>query len=514
MPSVQPLTPITIEFDENTDQFSGLSLSHIATLLYCTEQWANIGFWNYDLLRSELFWSDQIYRIYGYEPGAVAPDIDMAISAYRSKDRSIVKGQLEQSIATGEPWSIEVDLIRTDGVTRRVRSHGMPQLVDGVVKSVIGVFQDITDDTDTAKHNALISDFIRDTPEGVILADADGRIEWINASMKKLSGYSLEEMRGRKPKELLHGPETDLDVSASIRKTLATGKPVTEEVLNYNRQGEKYWARISISAQYDTDGKPTRYMSIQQDITPQKQAEEQLRNRTHELEELNFLLERQREVAEAAAQDHQEARFRLEAEINRRQILEADLRQLAMTDSLTRLPNRQCFMRRTAQEVSRALRFERPLSLIIFDIDHFKRINDQYGHPMGDEVLVAMAAIIRNTVRESSDIHCRWGGEEFCIASPETDIDGIKQFAERLRQRISRLRIDSDGNNIHVTCSFGVANLLRSDSFSTLMKRADGALYLAKDKGRNRVEIAEQKPVKSPAVEVDGGASLTHQKLD
>ena len=215
---------------------------------------------------------------------------------------------------------------------------------------------------------------------------------------------------------------------------------------------------------------------------------------------MNFLLDRQREMAEAIANDHQEARKRLEAEVNRRQILEADLRHLAMTDSLTNLPNRQFFMRRTAQEVSRALRFGRPLSLVIFDIDHFKRINDDFGHLMGDKVLEAVAAIIRETVRESSDIHCRWGGEEFCIASPETDMDGIKSFAERLRHNIRTLTIDADGTMIRVTCSFGIAKLLPNDSFSSLMKRADDALYSAKHKGRDRIETADATHKSAPAV--------------
>lgn len=503
MISAQQLKPVNLNFTGDHENNSQLQAVDFAKLLHCTESWANIGFWSYCILDQELFWSDQIFRIYGYEPGKIQPDIDMAIDAYSPDDQNIVKSTLENSIATGNTWSIEVSLIRADGAARRVRSHGVPQLVDGVVKSVIGVFQDITDEGYSTTQDVVISEFVRTTPEGIIIADGEGKIEWTNPSMERLTGYSLDEMRGHKPKDLLHGPETDQEVSAQIRQALLEGKTVSKEVINYNRDGEKYWSHISISGQYDADGNPLRYMSIQRDITKQKQNEEQLLKRTRELEQMNFLLDRQRELAERNALDHQEARQRLEAEINRRQILEADLRQLAMTDTLTQLPNRQYFMRRVAQEVSRALRFERPLSLILFDIDYFKRINDCYGHPVGDQALAAVAVVIRDTVRESSDIHCRWGGEEFCIASPETDIDGIKSFAERLRRRIRDLEVDADGNTIRLTCSLGVAMLNATDSFSTLMKRADDALYKAKENGRDRVEIADQTPVDGPLIEVN-----------
>ena len=137
-------------------------------------------------------------------------------------------------------------------------------------------------------------------------------------------------------------------------------------------------------------------------------------------------------------------------------------------------------------EIQRAKRYKRPLSLIIFDIDHFKKINDTYGHKVGDEVLKALSKLIKKNIRKI-DFAARWGGEEFVILAPETNVEGAKKLAEKLRQAVETYKFPTVGK---VTISLGVAQLEPDEKPEDFIVRADMALYKAKEGGRNRVEIA------------------------
>jgi diguanylate cyclase (GGDEF)-like protein len=156
---------------------------------------------------------------------------------------------------------------------------------------------------------------------------------------------------------------------------------------------------------------------------------------------------------------------------------------LAETDPLTKIYNRLKFDSIFASEIMRVQRYKTPLSLIIFDIDDFKQINDTYGHNVGDNVLIELTKVVSNNIR-TTDIFARWGGEEFVILTPNTDMDHAKELAERLRVAIE----DSIFKEAFtVTCSFGVAEFKKGDTTDTLSKRADDALYEAKKSGKNRV---------------------------
>ncbi len=162
----------------------------------------------------------------------------------------------------------------------------------------------------------------------------------------------------------------------------------------------------------------------------------------------------------------------------------AEVERLAVTDRLTGQFNRMKLDESFEREIKRSRRYGNPLSVIIVDVDHVKRINDTHGHPVGDRVLAAAAALIRARVREA-DIVGRWGGEEFLVLCPETDKDGACVAAESLRQALADHDFPTVGR---VTASFGVATLTDGDVVTTLMNRADDALYRAKDLGCNRVE--------------------------
>jgi two-component system cell cycle response regulator len=183
----------------------------------------------------------------------------------------------------------------------------------------------------------------------------------------------------------------------------------------------------------------------------------------------------------------------LRAEANRRRGYEKLLHNLATTDSLTGIFNRREFLRLAEGEVSRSRRYDNPISLIMLDVDHFKRINDRFGHATGDEVLVRLAATVNSRLRKI-DVFGRMGGEEFAILLPMTSEKPALEVAERIRKSLTEMTCIVDGQEIHVTASFGVASLGVKETLKSLLVRADDALYGAKHQGRNRSIMSETTP--------------------
>lgn len=172
-------------------------------------------------------------------------------------------------------------------------------------------------------------------------------------------------------------------------------------------------------------------------------------------------------------------------EITERKQLELEMERLATTDRLTQTFNRLKFEEIIRKEIEMARRYGHLLSLIILDIDRFKEVNDTYGHIAGDNVLKAVAGIAKENIRETDSL-VRWGGEEFIIIAPGTSLEGAAELAERIRKSVE----DFDfGQFKTVRISLGVTQFREQDTENTFLRRADDAMYTAKNKGRNRVEV-------------------------
>jgi|GEM_PF-5086128 len=156
----------------------------------------------------------------------------------------------------------------------------------------------------------------------------------------------------------------------------------------------------------------------------------------------------------------------------------------AATDSLTGIDNRRAIMELLEGEIARARRYGAPLALVMYDIDHFKAVNDTYGHDVGDDVLKCVTELVRTNIRVT-DVIARWGGDEFVVLAPQSEIDGVLAMAEKLRATIAG---ETFGKAGAVTASFGVTVLGSQDDQASLLKKADDALYKAKQNGRNRIE--------------------------
>ena len=169
----------------------------------------------------------------------------------------------------------------------------------------------------------------------------------------------------------------------------------------------------------------------------------------------------------------------------------SDLRRAAHTDALTGLFNRRIFMERLEEEAERVSRHGSALSVLLCDLDHFKKVNDTYGHDAGDSVLKGVAEVAED-VKRITDVVARTGGEEFALVLPETGHDGAKKLANRLRQAIEEMEVTtSTGQRIKITASIGVATVSKiGKNVDVFLRDADLALYRAKDTGRNRVCFA------------------------
>jgi diguanylate cyclase (GGDEF)-like protein/hemerythrin-like metal-binding protein len=176
------------------------------------------------------------------------------------------------------------------------------------------------------------------------------------------------------------------------------------------------------------------------------------------------------------------------------------LQELASTDGLTKAWNRRRFEEALEGETHRAIRFGHPLSLAVVDIDHFKSVNDQFGHPVGDRVLAEFVDCLREGMRKSDSV-TRWGGEEFIILMPNTPLQAARRSAERLRERVEQHQFRGIGA---LTASIGVAQFAPAETTAAWLRRADDALYRAKKRGRNLVEVARSETSAPETEHVEG----------
>ena len=292
-------------------------------------------------------------------------------------------------------------------------------------------------------------------PFGIYAVDATSyRLVYLNPFMAERYGVTGDYTDAR-CWELLHQGEGPCPHCKLKLLITGEGQPTGEVIVHehYNDVDE-CWYQHHEQVIFWSDGKIVKY-SVVVDISSIKQI--------------------QNSLAEAHAQLALKSR---------------ELELLSVTDRLTGLGNRNKLDERLADELARSRRNGTAFALVMLDIDHFKAVNDTYGHQAGDEVLAATAALLRQHSR-ATDVVGRWGGEEFMLLCPETDANGGMFLAEQLRACVEEARFPVIGR---ITASFGVAAFRPADDEEALLRRADDALYRAKGKGRNRVEAGEEIP--------------------
>ncbi len=219
-----------------------------------------------------------------------------------------------------------------------------------------------------------------------------------------------------------------------------------------------------------------------------------LRNEIRAKEALQAHRSQLEEIVAARTKELEDNYRALEHEMAERLQVQAQLEMLATTDPLTRLYNRRKFEELLNHELERCRRYAGEFALILFDVDHFKRVNDHNGHDVGDTVLQFLADTVRTLLRKS-DIVARWGGEEFIVLVAETDTDTALAIADKLRRAVESGHFPRQQR---ITISLGVSIARRNDTATSLVKRADQALYRAKQEGRNRVMLESPEPPPQP----------------
>jgi diguanylate cyclase (GGDEF)-like protein/PAS domain S-box-containing protein len=296
-------------------------------------------------------------------------------------------------------------------------------------------------------------------PDLMFEVDREGTIYDFRAPRPDLLYAAPEYFLGRNIRQVL--PE---DAADSIRASL---EQAGRHGVSFGREyslilpGGISWFELSLAAKGDPASPAAHFIILAREITRRKQSEDALR----------------------------EANEQLRARITDIENLQTELREQALHDPLTGLFNRRYLRETLGREFARVAREKQALSAIVMDVDHFKRINDTHGHQVGDQFLVAIADLIRRLTR-SSDIACRYGGEEFLLIMPGSTLKTAALRAEQLRVECAGIRIPHDGQDLSVTVSFGVATYpVHGQEAEDIVIKADKALYRSKQRGRNCVTI-------------------------
>ncbi|QIL79663.1 PAS domain S-box protein [Diaphorobacter sp. HDW4A] len=306
----------------------------------------------------------------------------------------------------------------------------------GTISHFVSVQRDISARVHAEQERKLLAQALNSSNDAVLVTDSEFAIVFVNLAFEQMSGYPASELLGQTPMSILRSGAHEPSFYDRLKVALGNGEDFRATFINRHKNGGEYYAEQSIAALRDSGGRLTHYVCIAKDISTMVQRE-------------NILKE-------------QATRDRLTGLLNRH-AGEAALQRCQVD----------------AQESGLAY------SLIIADVDFFKRINDEFGHSAGDRVLKLVANVLREGTGDMGDV-VRWGGEEFLLIVRTAALSEVMDLAERVREAVAACADPGVG---HFTLSLGVARVLEQEKTEALLLRADSALYQAKHAGRNRVAL-------------------------
>ncbi|HEX9451340.1 MAG TPA: diguanylate cyclase [Burkholderiales bacterium] len=300
---------------------------------------------------------------------------------------------------------------------------------------------------------------IESAPLAMVTWDKQHRVTGWNRQAQELFGWSESEVLGRDFLTFMIPEDASAQVGKIVEQAIERGIESRSVNSNLTRDGRTIDVEWHNTIVPGIDGRPDSVLSLAQDVTERLRSQATL----------------------------QEVNVKLKQRLDDIHELQAQLREQVMRDPLTGMYNRRYLDDALPGEISRAIREQTPLALMMMDIDHFKRVNDTHGHQTGDEVLRMLAEILRNEARRS-DVACRYGGEEFVLLLPKMNLESARARAERWRHMFAEMDVTGEGGKFRCTLSVGIAVFPdHGNSAEDLLRNGDRALYLAKALGRNRV---------------------------
>ena len=429
--------------------------------LRASQSIAGIGSYVFDFQSGKWTASDTLKRIFGIDDSYESSAKNW-LKIIHPDDRAMIKDYFHnETLNEGKSFNREYRITRyNDQSVRWV--HGVGRLdtdIDGNPLKMIGTIQDITKRKKTSESLVKLSLAVEQSPDSIVITDLAGNIEYVNAKFSEVTGYTREEAIGQNP-HILKSGKTPNAIYDDMWVSLRSGKTWQGELINRRKDQSLYIESATISPVKQQDGTITNYIAIKQDITEQKQ-------------------------------------------------LQDNIEYLAHFDQLTSLPNRVLLNDRVQYMISHAHRYGQSLAVMFLDLDHFKNINDTLGHSTGDKILVETAKRLKNSVR-SEDTVSRLGGDEFVLIFPNTDEKSAMRIANKVIKDISAPNT-IDHYELTITPSVGIAIYpFDGEDFETLLKNADTAMYHVKKGGRNSSHFFTQQMNESSVRNLELVSALHH----
>ena len=427
---------IGIFWDITQEVEKGKKLAKIKKSLTEAQAVAHVGHWELDFVNGSLYCSDEIYRIFGLPPQQSELNYNKLLEFIHPEDLEALKAAYTASKEHGDSTTLTTRIVKNDGTVGFIELR-FEYLLDeeGNISSQIGTVKDITELKEAEQKLLLVSKVYEKTNNGVLITDKDGEIVHANEAFMKLSGYSLEEILGKRP-NLLHSGWHNASFYEHMWESINTTGSWCGEVWDRRKDGELYTALLSIFEVRDASGEVTNHIAISSDITKQKEKEQRIHN-------------------------------------------------MAYYDTLTQLPNRSFFREKVSEKIERAAATGKRVALLFIDLDNFKSINDTMGHIIGDKLLVEVGQRIGSHLRKE-DMLARLSGDEFTLML--SNIENDKQVAIVAKKILAAFAepVEIEGKKIQAGLSIGIATFPdNGDSYDTLLNNADMAMYHVKESGKS-----------------------------
>lgn len=403
-----------------------------------SQRLARLGSWEWDIPNNEVMWSDELFRIYGLEPGEIEPTYERFLERIHPEDREAVDERNHKAFADHRPFEDIKRATRPDGSEFLMRTQG-EVIVDADDNPIrmLGVCEDVTLEKQAEEAQAMLASVVTSSDDAIITRSLKGKVTSWNPGAEVLYGYAEGEAMGQEW-GLTIPDEGRAEEDEKLQRALVGEHVEHYETRRVRKDGSLIDVSVTISPLRNSEGSVIGISTISRDITQRK-------------------------------------RF------------EAQLKHLANNDPLTGLYNRYRFEEELEEELATGQRYGNRGAVLVLDLDNFKYVNDGFGHGAGDEVLRGVSEVLRARLRRS-DVLARLGGDEFAILLRGQEDEDARTVARELLEQVRAYTPQVEGQPVRMTASIGVT-VIDQDSSSSgdLLADADRAMYDAKESGRDTV---------------------------